>query len=233
MRLQLKYPLFALLLTGMFYACKDDDKDVAPTPEEPKDSVVNEYVTITAKGVVSINSLPYTPATSLKYNLFSFDSMALVGKGEDSINTASWDIAFRGAGFIYAPNFGGTPPDYSDAITKFAGNPSDISIITYSDTTFDAITSAPPASSFIHSLGVDVTQPVYDNETGNLKYFDFPKGIVAVLKLNDGRYVKFQYVSLYKNAPDTVTSEIYQNDRGYFTFKYFISRKGSTDLTTK
>ena len=229
MRLQ----LLTLCLLSALFACKKDKNNEITPARGSKDTIVNEYVTIKANGVVEINSLPYPQISTLKYNLFSFDSMALVGNVEDSIHTAAWDIAFKGNGTTFSPNWGGTAPDYGDAVTKFAGNPSDVSCITYTDTTFDAITAAPPAAVLIHSLSVNVTNTVYDNETGELKYIGFPKGVVTVLKLNDGRYVKFQFVSIYKNAPDTITPEIYQNDIRYFTFRYFVSKKGSTDLSTK
>jgi hypothetical protein len=233
MKLQFKYAFLTLCLTGAMFACKDDkDTDVKPV-DEKKDSIVNENVTIKANGVVEINSLPVPATSTLNYNLFSFTKMGLVGAKEDSINTASWDLAFRGAGLIMAPNWGGTAPDYWDGVDKFAMNASDVMVVGYEDTTFDAVTTAPAASAFIHTVGMDVSQPVYNTESGELIYFNFPKNLVHVFKLNDGRYVKFQYISIYKGAPATPTAENYKNDFGYWTFKYFISAKGSTDLTTK
>lgn len=233
MKLPFKYAFLTLCLTGAIFACKDD-KDTAVTPvDEKKDSIVNEYVTIKANGVVEINSLPIPATSFMNYNLFSFEKMGLVGVGEDSIRTASWDLGFMGSGLTMAPNWGGTAPDYWDGVDKFAMNPSDVSVVGYEDTTFDAITAAPPVSKFVHTLAMSVQQPVYNSETGDLEYFTFPKRTVFVFKLNDGRYVKFQYVSYYKGAPETPTAEIYKNDSGYWTFKYFISAKGSTDLTTK
>ncbi|WPQ63142.1 hypothetical protein SIO70_32765 [Chitinophaga sancti] len=233
MKLQFKYAFLTLCLTGAIFACKDDkDTDVTPV-EEKKDSIVNEYVTIKVSGVVEVNSLPVPTASTLDYNLFSFAKMGLVGAGEDSINTASWDLAFQGSGLSMAPNWGGTAPNYWDGVDKFAMNASDVKVVGYEDTTFDKITAAPAESEFIHTVGMDVSQPVFNTETGDLMYFNFPKTTVFVFKLNDGRYVKFQYVSIYKGAPATPTVTIHQNDFGYWTFKYFISAKGSTDLTTK
>lgn len=233
MKLQFKYAFLTLCLTGAFFACKDD-KDTAVKPvDEKKDSVVNAYVTIMANGVVEVNSLPVPVTSFLNYNLFSFQKMGLVGAGEDSINTAAWDLAFRGSGLIMATNWGGTPPDYWDGVDKFAMNPSDVKVVGYEDTTFEKITVAPADDVLIHGIQMDVTQPVFNTETGDLLYFNFPKRTVFVFKLNDGRYVKFQFVSIYKGAPETPTAEIYQKDFGYWTFKYFISAKGSTDLTTK
>ncbi|WP_440134531.1 HmuY family protein [Chitinophaga sancti] len=233
MKLQFKYAFLMLCLTGAFFACKDDkDTDVKPE-EEKKDSIVNEYVTIKVNGVVEIKSMPVPVASFFNYNLFSFSKMGLVGAGEDSVNTAAWDVGFQGAGLTTSPNWGGTAPGYWDGVDKFAMNPSDVSVVGYEDTTFDAIKAAPPATAFMHTLAMSPQTPVYNTETGELAYFDFPKRRVFVFKLNDGRYVKFQYVSYYKGAPETPTAEIYQKDAGYWTFKYFISAKGSTDLSTK
>jgi len=233
MKLQFKYAFLTLCLTGAMFACKDDkDTDVKPV-DEKKDSVVNEYTTIKANGVVEINSLPVPEVSFLDYNLFSFERMGLVGVGEDSVMTKSWDLGFQGSGIQMAPNWGGTGPNYWDGIDHFAGNGSDVMAVSYADTTFDAITSAPPESEFVHTVGMDVSQPVFNTETGEMLYLNFPATTIFILKLNDGRYVKFQYVSIYKGAPEKPTAENYKNDFGYWTFKYFISAKGSRDLTTK
>lgn len=243
MKLQLKYAFLTACLATVIFACKDKDNDVKPTPEpdtdtvpvvvEPKDSIVDVYTTIKVNGVVEVKDFPSLKGSDYaEFSLFSFDKMKMIGKGMDSAKTIGWDLAFSNqSGIDVVPNWGGTAPDFWDGPDLPAGNLSDIKAVIYEDTTFDAVTTVPAEDKFDHAFNITNATNVDNNETGAFAYYLFFKPII-VFKLNDGRYVKFQFTSFYKGAPEKPTAQTHINDKGYWTFKYYIAPKGSKDLTT-
>lgn len=243
MKLQLKYTFLTALLAAAIFACKDKNDVVTPDPEpdpdtipvvvQPKDSIVDEYTTLRVNGVVEVKDLPSLKgADYAEYSLYSFEKMKLVGKGVDSAKTLSWDLAFSNAsGIDVVPNWGGTAPDHWDGPDLPAGNLSDIKAVIYEDTTFDAVTTVPAEAAFDHAFNITTAGSVTNTETGLFDHYSFFKPII-IFKLNDGRYVKFQYTSFYKGAPENPTAQNEKNDKGYWTFKYYITKAGSKDLTT-
>lgn len=244
MKLQIKYT-FLIVLAAVIFACKDKNNDVTPEPKPdedttpvvvtPKDSVIDTYTTLKANGVIEVKDLPAlkgTDANYAEYSLYSFEKMKLVGVGEDSMRTAGWNLAFSNAtGIDVMINWGGTAPYYWDVLDQVAGNPSDIKTISFRDTTFDAVTTAPLAVDTLHQYALTMGEEVMNTETGLLDHYKFVNSVV-VFKLNDGRYMKFQYISYYKGAPANPTAQDHRDNKGYWSFRYYIAKEGSKDLST-
>jgi hypothetical protein len=82
------------------------------------------------------------------------------------------------------------------------------------------------------------TAPVSGYTSGNPSWYDYdtttntvhPKaGKVIVFKTADNKYGKVQVVSYYKGNPASPTSA---DTSRYYTFKYFVQKDGSTNLTS-
>jgi hypothetical protein len=244
MKLHIKYALLIVCMVTVIFACKKDDKNdttPAPGPDKPdtpvvvtpKDSIVNAYVTIRVNGSVEVSSIPVPANRGVNdYALFSFDKMKFLENGNDSLKTSSWDLAFsNSSGIDLVVNWGGTGPDFWDVMDPFGGVPGDVMAVSLADTSFDAVAAVPAGAEFSHPYQITTAFPVSNTETGLLDHMEFLK-TVFIFQLKDGRYVKFQYVSFYKGAPEKPTAQNDKNDRGYWTFKYYISKAGSKDLAT-
>jgi len=234
-----KIVLFAAMAMLIFNACKKDTTTPEEPEPEPKEVIVNEWVTIDKKGIVNVKDLKIG-STRRIYIFFSLDSMKIVEASEALTN--KWDLAFfnANAAVIY-PNLGTTTdvdaPHYGGSgkvLAAFVAKP------------FDEVTAPPAADQFDQTgrLGTYIKERIAEeaahwgywvySENGTGLYTVPYSNKTMVFKLGDGRYAKFQYQSNYKGGLLTPTLADYiPANLGYANFRYYISKKGSTDLTTK
>jgi len=237
--------LYAALCAGLLFSACSKEDDQTP-PEEPKEefTIINEYTKQDTNGVVYVTNYPIDqaaisddPFSPSAYTYFDFNTNQFVSENQVMSPTA-WDLAFAGKegrqiyfnGFSFNNNF--DPPLEGD--TRVA----------YLRGDFDELTEVPEESAFTHRYSI------YDDVATNAaKYYQIwsiyagtsSGGAIStpiednlyVFKLTDGHYVKFKMISNYKGGITNPTEEDYQNNRGYLTFKYYVSEEGSTDLTTK
>lgn len=138
----------------------------------------------------------------------------------DSASTA-WDLAFKATTILV--NGGASGPGMGGAVVL-------------EDTSFAAVTEAPPAEAFDTDRGTDNTETAIPGGAGNGWYaYDFATGIVsprpAVLAIRtaDGRYAKVQIESYYRGAPGP---DELSPDEGFrfYTFRYLLQPDGSRQL---
>jgi hypothetical protein len=150
---------------------------------------------------------------------FAFYSLR-VGRLVPTADSASttWDLAFRTTTIL---------------VNGGASGPGMGGVIVLEDTTFAAVTAAPPADSFAVDRGTGRAETAIPGGGGNGWYaYDFATGIVSprpavlVVRTADGRYAKVQIESYYEGAP--APDEI-APDEGfrYYTFRYLFQPDGS------
>jgi hypothetical protein len=239
--------LIASTVTLVVTACsKDDDIAIVP-PVLKKDSVVNAFTVRDTFGVYNVKEMPGIYSGDGSFALFSFDRAAFVG---DSIaKTTKWDVAFSFTSLM--SNWGGTAPDFWDSPSSdWAGNGSHV--IGYCvKKDFNEVTSAPEDAAFPafpDNIGYfrnadtkdtadanAIFRNIYNGETGTIDYVQpLNNHRTAIIKLNDGRYVKMEFTNIYKgNKLDPSKADFVYPNNNYLTFRYFIGKPGSKDLTTK
>lgn len=144
-----------------------------------------------------------------------------------------WDLAFRGPynSVVYVnnaekheknPGFGG--PVKNTAVVKVEKN-------------YDFVNEAPSDEEFDKSDVVSIGWEDSPSANGWFTYV-FEKHIMQalpnrtfVIRLQDGKYAKIQFISAYKGNPPAVTDLHWPAP--YFTFRYFIQEDGSKNLRTK
>lgn len=232
----------ALSITA-FTSCK---KDKDPEPEvKPDFEQVSKYVKKYNNGVIEVTQLPIpdtTDANRRNWTFFSFEKIGFVTI--DKSKTAEWDFGFQSRSIhaIWANN--GITGDEEAISWEGAGRVYVKSIFSK----FDDLEKVPDGLNFetqyndYNVIGVaqenrqEYTQfPFYwaYNEYNIDKEFThmipFTNNI-HLFKLTDGRYVKLQVINTYNNTPDKNSPK---SRPGYVSFRYYISKAGSTDLKTK
>lgn len=153
------------------------------------------------------------------YTFFSLRENSIVPVA-DSAST-DWDLAFNATTVLV--NGGASGPGMGGAAIL-------------DDTTFAAVTEAPPADAFAVDQGTERTETAIPGGAGNGWYdYDFATGIVAprpsvlVVRTADGRYAKVAIESYYQGAP---AAEELSPDEGFrfYTFRYLFQPDGSTQL---
>ncbi|WP_442589923.1 HmuY family protein [Pedobacter sp. AW31-3R] len=231
-----------LCLTAIisFSACKKDDPAVEPEPEITSEKL-SDYITKYSNGVIEVNNYPIdmTRSNGRKLDYFSFDDNAFVTT--DKAASLDWDIVFTGANsFIY------TNDGTADEESAYYGNGSTVRTCGIIKN-FDEVNTVVPAElNFTDGFSVAIIpysliatpfaelraywgETVF-TEAGNLSHIKPDPNRCFIIKLHDGRYVKFQYINMYKNpaAENSATSE-----KGFLSFRYFVAATGSTDVKTK
>ena len=234
-----KFSFFAIALIFTLASCKKD-KPAVIEPEEPKEQIINEWVTIDKKGVVNVKDLKVESSRRI-YILFSLDAMKFVEA--DKAMASDWDFCFFNQyGSVIYPNLGTT--DNSDV--PFYGGTGRVMMM-YTGKSFDEVTTVPAGSEFDETGKVGLhlknnveaennmqwAQWIY-NENGSASHVVPFTNKTIILKLTDGRYAKLEYQSFYKGGLLNPAVADYIPDKlGYASFRYYIAKKGSIDLTTK
>ncbi len=138
----------------------------------------------------------------------------------DSAST-EWDLAFKSTTILV--NGGASGPGMGGAVVL-------------ADTSFAAVTEAPPADSFAVDRGTDKRETAIPGGAGNGWYaYDFATGIVSprpavlVVRTADGGYAKVQIESYYKGAPDPEELNPEEGFR-FYTFRFLFQPDGSARL---
>lgn len=248
-----KKNLLAYLFTGLFITCITGacSKSDAPVPEEEEKeefTIINAYTKQDTNGVVYVTDYPLNPALISDdnfsydaYTYFDFNTHAFVSVDKAKSPT-DWDIAFNGKdgseiftnGFTFNNRFE-DPLEGDNYIAYLRGD-------------FDTFSTVPQESEFTHRwlLRKGTADEIKNSSIPNQYWatLDLSEQLgtlnvtpiadqLAVYKLTDGRYVKFKMISIYKGALTNPTQDDYKTNRGYISFKYYITEEGSTDLTTK
>lgn len=138
----------------------------------------------------------------------------------DSAST-EWDLAFKSTTILVN---GGT------------SGPGEGGVVVLEDTSFAAVTEAPPPEAYVVDEGTDRMETAIRGGAGNGWYdYDFATGIVSprpvvlAVRTADGRYAKVQIESYYLGAPGP--DEI-APDAGFrfYTFRYLLQPDGSRRL---
>lgn len=135
----------------------------------------------------------------------------------DSAST-EWDLAFKATTILI--NGGTSGPGRGAAIVL-------------EDTSFAAVTEAPPADSFAVDRGTDRAETAIPGGAGSGWYaYDFATGVVSprpavlVIRTADGRYAKVEIQSYYRGAPAPEELNPEEGFR-YYTFRYLFQPDGS------
>ena len=233
-----KYTLLTIALLFGLSACKKDEPIQEEIVPEPKEVIVNEWVTIDKKGIVNVKDMKIESSRRV-YIYFSLDSMRIVPA--EKAKTSEWDIAFFN---FYAANVYANAGYTANVDAPYYQGPGNASLA-FVEQNFDDVTTAPADDQFdatgrlpLHIKGNEAELPAHwahwvINEKGASTHIIPYANKTLVVRLTDGRYAKLQYQSNYKGSLLNATPEDHTDDKlGYVTFRYFISKKGSKDLTT-
>lgn len=234
----MKSTLFLLILSiGCLTACKKD-KTPEPVPE-PEFVEVAAHIKKYRNGTVEVNKLPMPDLKDPGSRaFFSFDKMAFVDAGK--VKTKEWDIVFES---LYAatifPNNGNTEEDFpwfgNTAKVMFSGIVKPFDEVAALPDDFVFPTGKTNLSTAESNTETGRNNPIYwgymaFDVDGGFSHFSAWKGKTFIWKLDDGRFVKFELINAYNNAPEENSSK---SVPGYLSFRYFIGKPGSRDLKTK
>ncbi|SEL98462.1 hypothetical protein SAMN05216436_10169 [bacterium A37T11] len=245
-----RYLLALFVAVVSIQACSNDDDKLPvpePEPEEPEFLQISDHIKRYRNGVIEISNylVDTTKSNANAYDFYSIKDTSFVtdDKNAELVKTDAWDFCFQGLWRqqLY-PNNG----KMQTQSRPWYGNSTN-ALITMVKTSFDDLTTVPSDIKFPELTDGYYPQnyvipDVPDNnyqiywasrsytEAGDFAYFIPLIDRCYIFKLDDGRYVKFQFVNIYNNAPEenTISSK-----RGYVSFRYFVSEKGSLDLSTK
>jgi hypothetical protein len=152
-----------------------------------------------------------------KYTLFSFKTGAIV-LNTDSAST-KWDIGFNSTKIIV--NSGTSGPGTA-AAQVVSGIFSDLTVAPDAGYLQDNKLAVPAFYAIIRSSGSGWYN--YDGATNVISPI---AGRVLIIKTADGKYVKMEIISYYKDAPVAPTSASINR---YYTFRYIYQPDGSKKL---
>lgn len=183
-----------------FAACGKDDDKPSVKP--------NSVVSVA--DLVGDTAYNPNPTATKATVYFSFKTNGKVTTGTD---VATWDVSFSSL--------------YNSYVTPGNGK---IAIV---DTAFAALTTAPDDAAFtVASVGMTAGPALgwytYNSATHTIERT--PLNRTLVFKTADGKYAKFEMISIYKGNPAAPTV---QTPLPYLTFKYYIQADGSKNLSTK
>lgn len=204
----LKLVLGLLTLTALV-SCKEDKKDeVAPSQSATIQSNVVRNLPADTLGVNS--------ATTGRYTFFSFKNNAIVPHSDSA--TSGWDIGFNSTTIIVN---GGTSGPGSAAVLVWTGIYSDLSEAPADGYKQDDKNATPP-----NAIPTGSGKGWYNYNDITHVISPIP-GRVLVFKTTDGKYVKMELISYYKDAPaNPVGTEPYR----FYTFRYAYQEDGSRTL---
>jgi hypothetical protein len=154
------------------------------------------------------------PVVTGNYTLFSFKNNAIVANVDS--NTTKWDLGFFGTTII---TNGGT------------SGPGTAGVVMQSSTTFENVLTA-PTSGYASDNGATKAIATgsgngWYNYNGITQIISPIPGRVFIIKTADGKYVKLEILSYYKDAPSAPTNT---SLFPYYTFRFVYQADGSTNL---
>lgn len=223
------------IIVTLILAVGCSKEDATPSLEDGKSTIIHDLAGDTKASIANgIDGKEKRPFYTFLYNLEQKKQIWIRTK-EDSIRwfkTDEWDLAFTGNydGDIQLNNkkYQGTP--------GYGGNIDNTAIVLINQP-YESVNTAPSEGLFdqstISTIGwaTDSNSPgwySYDISTHIMKAY--PNRTYA-LRLATGKYAKLQIISAYKGNPPAVTDLYWPAP--YFTFKYFIQKDGTTNLSTK
>lgn len=241
-----KLSLFVLFIFAFSSCNNDDDKE-----PEPNFVQIDEYTKKYKNGVVEVSyyKVPTKePIAGKTYQFYNFDKMAFMDVKDPK--TENWDIVFTDA-TVSKDIYGVINCHYSKASSNniiwatgtdafnvtggFILKPFDEletvpEDFTYSMSTKSAgLTGAALFDDPGYLNGSSCGYFVNDRETEKPLYMMMYTNKCHIVKLNDGRLVKFQYINSYNNKPEDNNKD---SQRGYLSFRYYIAQAGSRDVKT-
>lgn len=138
----------------------------------------------------------------------------------DSASTA-WDLAFRGTTIL---------------VNGGASGPGEGGAVVLGDTTFEAVTEAPPAEAYAVDRGPANDETAIPGGAGN-GWYDYdlvsgvvsPRPVVIAVRTADGRFAKVEVQSYYRGAPEPEALDPTEGFR-YYTFRFLVQPDGSRRL---
>lgn len=239
----LKYLSIITLILISGTACKKTTPSAPDVDDIPEFVQLDQYTKKYKNGVVEVTYLPVdtTRKAGEIRDYYNFESSKMISA--DQVLTDKWDIAFQGRySYSVYHNLSKTnvnqPWRNPDGIIKVSyafvlKNFDEVNEVS-TDLEFESTDQGPAMGT-----GADITYEKYGNawaydvadpEVNEFLYTIPFKNKTTIFKLNDGRYVKFQYINNYNNKPE---ENSVKSKRGSLSFRYFIAKKGSTDLKTK
>lgn len=249
MKTKVHYATALLFTAVLFTACSKNEKVATPEEALVPPKVISEYIKQDAKtGVYQVTNLPLV-TTGGKYEQEGFTQHKMykplyfnLGKAEivtdDKATGLEWDLVFmdanallNGAALFNNGTVNNRPWSKNGSlvigafITEDFDNVKNIpSEVNFSQKAISAQYSGPLAQSWALMM---------NTELGLLSYYAPQKNLTFVIRLNDGRLVKFAMQNIYKVNDVTKPYESNATSTGGFlTFKYAVFPKGSTDLNT-
>jgi hypothetical protein len=239
--MKLKITTLLLITAAMtFSACKKDKTEPEPENLGPEFVQLSEHIKKYRNGVVEVSKYPIdmTRKNSLKNDYFSFDENKFLT--EDKANSKDWHIVIRGFNSLIVTN------NSTVLNAPWTGNGSDVrtsgllrNFDEVNNVEAAALDFAGPYSTAIgaysyHDLPYEQVpafwaKEQYD-ELGDFTFLKPDPNRTFIIKLNDGRYVKFQYINIYKDDVDKLSPT---SEKGFLSFRYFVAKAGSTDVKTK
>ncbi|SEL98435.1 hypothetical protein SAMN05216436_10168 [bacterium A37T11] len=237
--MKIKYTLIAWLLPAMFMACSKDD-DASPEPEgflegtnwvPARVKKLDDHVYLDEKfNVVYVVDLRMGTVTSGDENpsfYWNFDSNSEIDTEKAKEGSETWHVLFN---YIYFStiNADASTPNNTEGNGK-------VRIVR---TAFDDLYEAPESPMIRNNIPIEMdTEPATTDGWGLYHFskhiMDYYPDRTIIFHLRDGRYVKFQMLSLYQGNPPVV------NDKNefpspYLNCRYFIQQNAdSRNLKTK
>lgn len=228
LRAFISIPFIGILFLGT--ACHKSNSATANTNDTARTSV-SQYVSVDGRGVYYVTNLPGDTTASAAMNAAPvYFSLTTNGTVESTqAGSTSWDVAFtslynsyvtcNSGSILYSPGYGGQGQGAIWVVNQ----------------SFDSVTSVPPAApDSTGSAGLTgypgpgwVGWYNYNQTTHILTPIN---GITLVIKTATGKYAKLEMLSLYKDNPANPTLS---TPVPYLTFKYWLQKDGSTNLSTK
>lgn len=231
-----------LLITAAisFSACKKDKVEPEPEDQGPEFVQLSEHIKKYRNGVVEVSKYPIdmTRKNSQKFDYFSFDENKFLPA--DKASSKEWHVVFRALLSNPVANAGSVPN------SPWTGNGSDVRVGGLLRNFDEVSTVDPSALTFTGNLSMSINIYSYSevpyeqaaaywakeqyDELGTFTMLKPDPNRTFIFKLNDGRYVKFQNINIYKDDVDKLSPA---SEKGFLSFRYFVAKAGSTDVKTK
>lgn len=240
--------LFALFIFA-FSACNNDD-NTEPEPE-PAFVQIDQYTKKHKNGVVEVSYAPVdiTLGYDGEYAYYSFDKMGFIKPVDPK--TDNWDIVFTSRLSLNFAPYAAVACHYGKASNNsipWATGTDDFNVTGgFILKTFDELETVPTDLTYSmntktgilvgiaafddpnYLIGASGGYYVNSTETGDPLYYAKYTNKCHIVKLNDGRFVKFDFINIYNNKPEDNNKD---SQKGFLSFRYFIAKAGSTDVKT-
>src|SRR5699024_784206 len=198
-------------------SCSDDNDDV-PTAQHTLDSVFID--TLDVGYVIPDGCRAFDVDTTNHYVLFDLSEGKVVPT-EDSAST-KWDIGFYGP-YVF---------NGSDMILNSGIHGPGSVKAQIVNRPFNEVLTAPSEGYEMDNQNSNVFSnvPNYQHDTHLIIPND---SVTYLIRTNEGNFVKFKLISLYKGKPSESELDFNTSILGYYSFKYVIQRNGTKSFTEK